>query len=49
MNWNALGALGELVGGAVVITLIYLSAQTRQNTKAMRHASIRGVIEDANA
>ena len=35
MNWTALGAIGELVGGAVVfVTLIYLATQIRQNTKA---------------
>ena len=50
MNWDAVGAIGEVVGAfAVVMTLIYLSVQTRQNTKAVRHASARGVQEDANA
>jgi hypothetical protein len=41
MEWTALGAIGELVGGVVVvITLIYLAAQIRQNTKATRaHAT----------
>ena len=34
MNWTALGAIGELVGGVAVIgTLIYLATQVRQNTK----------------
>lgn len=34
MNWDAIGAAGELVGGIAVIgTLIYLSSQIRQNTK----------------
>jgi hypothetical protein len=33
MNWEAIGAIGDLVGGiAVVATLIYLSMQIRQNT-----------------
>jgi hypothetical protein len=50
VNWDALGALGEIVGAAaVVITLIYLAVQTRQNTEAVRHAFTRGVMEDANA
>ena len=50
VNWDAVGAIGEVVGAlAVVLTLIYLSIQTRQNTKAVRHASARGVQEDANA
>ena len=34
MNWTAIGAIGELVGGIAVIgTLIYLATQVRQNTK----------------
>ena len=33
--WEAIGAIGEIVGAiAVVITLLYLASQTRQNTKA---------------
>ncbi len=35
MNWEALSAIAELVGSvAVVVTLIYLSVQIRQNTKS---------------
>jgi hypothetical protein len=50
MSWDAIGAIGEMVGAiAVVITLVYLSVQTRQNTRAVRHATTRGVMEDANA
>jgi hypothetical protein len=50
VNWNALGAVGEIVGAiSVVITLVYLAVQTRQNTEAVRHAFARGVMEDANA
>jgi len=34
MNWDAVGAIGEVVGAAaVVITLVYLAIQIRQNTK----------------
>ncbi len=34
MNWTAIGAVGELVGGiAVIATLIYLATQIRQNTR----------------
>lgn len=44
MNWDAIGAVGELVGAAaVVVTLIYLSFQLRQNTKAMRLSSTEAV------
>jgi hypothetical protein len=32
MNWEAIGAIGELVGGiAVIVTLIYLAIQVRQS------------------
>lgn len=37
MNWDALGAIAEAVGAlGVILTLIYLSAQVRQNTAQMR-------------
>jgi hypothetical protein len=36
MDWNAIGAIGEIVGAtAVVVTLIFLTFQLRQNTKAV--------------
>ncbi len=35
MNWEAVGAIGEIVGAfAVVLTLIYLASQTKLNRKA---------------
>ena len=47
MNWDALGALAELVGAtAVVATLIYLSIQLRQNTKTVRLSSAQAVTEE---
>jgi len=34
MNWDALGAIGEIIGAlAVVITLFYVAAQMRQNNR----------------
>ena len=40
MNWEALGAIGELVGAiAVVATLGYLIVQIRQNTRELQHSS----------
>jgi hypothetical protein len=37
MNWEAIGAIGELLGSAVVfISLVYLAVQVRQNTRAIR-------------
>jgi len=37
MNWDAIGAVGEVVGAiCVVLTLGYLAVQIRQNTRATR-------------
>ena len=42
MNWDAIGAIGEIVGAiAVVATLLYLSAQIRQANRATRSESIQ--------
>jgi hypothetical protein len=42
MNWDAIGAIGEIVGAfAVVITLGFLVTQLRQNTLAVRQQSER--------
>ena len=36
MNWEAVGALGQIVGAiAVVVSLVYLAIQVRQNTAAI--------------
>jgi hypothetical protein len=46
MNWTAIGAVGELVGGIAVIgTLIYLAYQVRQNTR-MNASAIRQSFYD---
>lgn len=40
MNWNAIGAIGEIVGAlAVVLTLIVLIVQVRQSTRAMQESN----------
>jgi hypothetical protein len=40
INWEAVGAIGEIVGAvAVVLTLGYLAVQIRQNTNASRAQS----------
>ncbi len=40
MNWDAIGAIGELYGAlAVVLTLGYLAAQVRQNSQGMKVAA----------
>lgn len=37
MNWDAIGAIGETLGAiGVIITLIYLAFQLRQNTLALK-------------
>ena len=42
MNWEALGSIAELISGiAVLITLIYLAIQIRQNTATAREAILR--------
>lgn len=48
MNWEAVGAEGEILGAfAVIITLGYLAVQVRQNTRAMQ-ASARVALHDAH-
>ena len=47
MDWTAIGAVGELVGAvAVVVSLIYLSRQVRQNTRALRTANAATVKQN---
>jgi len=42
MNWEAISAVGEVVGAiAVVVTLIYLAVQVRRGTSATQAASIQ--------
>ena len=44
MSWTAFGAIGELLGAlAVVVSLVYLSRQVRQNTDAVRTANAAAV------
>ena len=39
MNWEAIGAVGELIGAAAVVaTLLYLVKQIKQNTEVARSA-----------
>ena len=41
MNWDALGALEEVAGAlAVLVTLVYLAVQTRDNVKVMRSRAV---------
>lgn len=42
MNWDAIGAIGELLGVfVVVVSVIYLAFQVRQNTAATRAEALR--------
>ncbi len=47
MNWNALGAIGELVSAfAVVVTLLYLAIQLRQTRITVASDANRAIIND---
>ena len=47
MNWDAIGAIGEVLGAiAVIFTLIYLAVQIRQNSASTR-AQIRQSLAEA--
>jgi hypothetical protein len=42
MNWEAISAVGEIVGAiAVVVTLMYLAVQIRRGTTATQAASVQ--------
>jgi hypothetical protein len=46
MNWEALGAIGEIVGAvAVVVTIAYLAVQIRQNTRSVRASMYQSLVE----
>ena len=46
MNWDAISAVGEILGAiAVFVSLIYLAIQTRNNTKALRSSAFHQVRE----
>jgi len=49
MNWDAIGAVGEVLGAvAVLFTLFYLARQIRQNTEEIRSANYHGVTDSFN-
>ena len=46
MNWDAIGAIGETLGAiGVIVTLVYLAVQLKQNTKALRSNSWQAIQE----
>lgn len=49
MNWEATGAIGEIVGAiAVVVTIGYLAVQIRQNTRTVRASTYDATIRLLN-
>jgi len=49
MTWQAIGTIAEIVGAtAVVVTLIYLAIQIRQNTASVTTATYDSVISGFN-
>ena len=49
MNWDALQAVGELVAAVgVIVSLAYLAAQVRQNTKSIRSAANQDLLTSFN-
>ena len=50
MNWEAIGAIGELVGAlAVFLTLVYLAMQIRQNTEQVKQSTLTARAAAVNA
>ncbi len=50
MNWDALGAIGEITGAvAVFVTLVYLAIQIKQNTKFERANALDSSIRTFGA
>ena len=44
MNWEAIGAISQIVGAVLVgITLIYLAVQLRQNTSALKSSAFLAI------
>ena len=50
MNWDAVAAVSEVVGAiAIVVTLVYLAVQIRQNTQMVRSEITKDLFVTANA
>lgn len=48
MNWDAAGAVGEIIGAlAVFLTLVYLARQINQNTKAVRATALDSSVSSS--
>ena len=47
MNWEAIGAIGEVLGAiGVIVTLGYLAIQIRQNTKVTKAATAQQMTDN---
>ena len=48
INWDAIGAIGEVIGtAAVVVSLIYVGFQIRQNTSSAQASTFQSYVENA--
>jgi hypothetical protein len=46
LNWDAIGAVGETLGAiAVVVSLIYLALQIRQNSRIVKGTSVQAITQ----
>ncbi len=49
MNWEAAAAIGEIIGAVVVVvTILYLAKQIRQNSQALQIAALRDTTAQWN-
>ena len=49
MNWEAIGAIGEIAGAiAVVVTLVYFAMQIRQYATGLRSATFHTTMQEFN-
>ena len=47
MNWEAVGAIGEIIGAAAVVgSLVYLASQIRTQNRETRAASVHQVLHE---